>query len=59
MADIYTSLYDEKINDPDLRPLRMGYKTQKIKIQEDFLAGYDCGYEAGKRSRRARSEKDL
>ena len=49
MADMYTASLDQKINDPELKLLRMGYRKQKKDIQRYFLDGYECGYAAALR----------
>lgn len=46
VAETYTAFLDNKIHDPDLKYLRMGYKKQKSDIQKIFLDGYDAAYES-------------
>lgn len=39
-ADYYTSVYDDKLNNPNYRYMKGAIRHQKEEIQEHFKAGY-------------------
>ncbi len=41
-ADYYTDLYDAKLAEPNLKPLHVGYRLEKERVQANFMAGWDA-----------------